>query len=122
MESSYMDHNHSKDTVEKQDDHKHVEHSHHDHHSHMITDFKKRFWVSLIITIPVLLLSPLIQEFLNVRDAFHFIGDMYLLFVFSTFIFFYGGWPFLKGLFSELKKKQPGMMTLIALAISVAYF
>ncbi|MBA7564797.1 Copper-exporting P-type ATPase B [subsurface metagenome] len=87
----------------------------------MVADFKKRFIVSIIITIPVLLLSPLIQAFLKLEKIIKFTGDSYVLFVLSTVIFFYGGWPFLKGLYSELKSKQPGMMTLIGLAISVAY-
>ena len=101
------------------------EHSGHNrsaHHGHMIEDFKKRFWISLGITIPILLLSPLVQQFLGLKETLRFSGDLYVLFALSTFTFFYGGWPFLKGLVDELKKKQPGMMTLIALAISVAYF
>lgn len=99
-----------------------LKHDHHDHHGHMIEDFKKRFWISLVITIPILLLSPLVQQFLGLKETLRFNGDIYVLFALSSFTFFYGGWPFLKGLIDELKKKQPGMMTLIALAISVAYF
>ncbi len=121
-EGHYMNHNHHKNINIKNDNHEHEEHSHHDHHSHMIEDFKKRFWISLIITIPILLLSPLVQQFLGLKEALRFNGHIYVLFALSSFTFFYGGWPFLKGLFDELKKKQPGMMTLIALAISVAYF
>jgi len=97
------------------------QHHKHNHHQHMVADFRKRFIVSIIITIPVLLLSPLIQTFLKLEKIIKFTGDSYVLFVLSTIIFFYGGWPFLKGLYSELKSKQPGMMTLIGLAISVAY-
>jgi Cu2+-exporting ATPase len=100
----------------------HEHHGHHDHtehHKYMVEDFKKRFFVSIIITVPILLLSPLIQNFLNYTLTFS--GDKYLMFVLSSFVSFYGGWPFLKGLFDELKQKQPGMMTLIALAIFVAY-
>jgi P-type Cu2+ transporter len=93
----------------------------HNHHQHMAADFKKRFIVSIIITIPVLLLSPLIQGFLNIEEFMKFPGDMYVLFALSTLIFFYGGWPFLKGLYNEIRSKQPGMMTLIGLAITVAY-
>jgi len=109
-------------------EHEEMKHSHHEHHGghdhtehhkHMVRDFKKRFFVSTIITIPILLLSPLIQGFLNYTLTF--LGDKYLMFVLSSFVFFYGGWPFLKGLYDELKQKQPGMMTLIALAIFVAY-
>ncbi len=100
---------------------KHKQASHHDHHAQMIEEFKKRFWISLIVTIPILLLSHMIQGFLGFGDTLHFAGDLYISFALSTFVFFYGGWPFLKGLFQELKKKEPGMMTLIGLAISVAY-
>lgn len=92
----------------------------HNHHKMMIEDFKKRFWVSLIITIPVLLISEMIQKFLGFN--FTFAGDKYVLFILSSIIFFYGGLPFLKGFISEIKAKNPGMMTLIAMAISVAYF
>ncbi len=99
----------------------HKQHSQHNHHQHMVADFKKRFIVSIIITIPVLLLSPLIQTFLKLEETIKFPGDAYVIFGLSTIIFFYGGWPFLKGLYNELKSKQPGMMTLIGLAISVAY-
>jgi Cu2+-exporting ATPase len=94
---------------------------HGSHHAMMVADFKKRFWISLIISIPVLLLSPLIQRFLGIEGAIAFTGDKYVLFVLSSAIFFYGGWPFLKGIYDELKSKTPGMMTLIALAITVAY-
>jgi len=89
------------------------------HHAHMIEDFKKRFWISLIATIPVLVLSPVIQSFIGI--SFRFYGDMMLLLIISTFIFFYGGKPFLTGLYDEIKQKQPGMMTLIGLAITIAY-
>jgi Cu2+-exporting ATPase len=96
----------------------HTSHAH--HHEHMIADFKKRFWVSLVITLPIVVLAPMIQELLGYELRFN--GDRYFQFALSSIIFFYGGWPFLKGLVEELKKKAPAMMTLIALAISVAYF
>lgn len=89
------------------------------HHAAMVADFSKRFWLSSFLTIPVLVLSPMIQEFFGFSLAFP--ADVFLLFLFSTFIFFYGGWPFLKGLRDELRGKQPGMMTLIAVAVTVAY-
>jgi Cu2+-exporting ATPase len=95
--------------------------SHAGHHGHMVDDFKKRFWVSLILTLPILILSPIIQSFFGLGEAIRFPGDMYVLFILSSAIFFYGGWPFLKGLFDELKEKQPGMMTLIAVAVTTAY-
>lgn len=97
----------------------HDEHSHQDHHRMMIADFKRRFWVSLILTLPVLLLSPMIQNWLGLDWSFS--GDKYILFTLSSIIYFYGGYPFLKGFIEEIGKKAPGMMTLIAVAISAAY-
>ena len=91
-------------------------------HAAMIADFRRRFWVSLALTIPILLLSPLIQHLLRLEAALAFTGSSYVLFALSSAVYFYGGWPFLKGLFAELKTRKPAMMTLIALAISVAYF
>ncbi len=99
----------------------HSGHSHHDHHAMMVRDFRKRFWISLMITIPILLLSPMIQQLLGLGTTLRFSGDLVLSFILSTIVFFYGGWPFLTGMIEELKKKTPGMMTLIALAITVAY-
>jgi Cu2+-exporting ATPase len=95
------------------------QHGHHDHHAMMIEDFKKRFWVSLVLTVPILALSHMIQQLLGFELTFF--GDQYVLFGLSSILFFYGGWPFLKGLWDELKDKNPGMMTLIAVAITVAY-
>lgn len=94
---------------------------HRQHHAHMTADFKKRFWVSLVITIPVLVFSPMIQGFIGLGEALRFAGDLYVLFALSSAVFFYGGYPFLKGLLDELKAAQPGMMTLIAVAIITAY-
>lgn len=127
-----MEHQHHNHTHENHshghDHHNHDHHSgqhqshgdHHGHHEHMIEDFKKRFWISLIITLPIIVLAPMIQGLIGYELRFN--GDRYVQFVLSSIIFFYGGWPFLKGLADEVKKKAPGMMTLIALAISVAYF
>lgn len=95
------------------------EHKGHDHHKMMVEDFKKRFWISLIITIPVLMFSEMIQMFFGFHLSF--IGDKYILFILSSVIFLYGGWPFLKGFRDEIEEKNPGMMTLIAMAITVAY-
>ncbi|MBR2120068.1 MAG: cadmium-translocating P-type ATPase [Afipia sp.] len=88
----------------------------------MVADFRKRFWVTLVLTPPVLLLSPMIQHWLGVAETLTFAGDGLILFALSTIVYVYGGWPFLTGFLSELRKGQPGMMTLIALAISAAYF
>ena len=99
----------------------HSSHSGHGHHDHgdMVEDFKKRFFISLIVTIPILALSPMIQDFIGVD--WRFANDQYILFVLSTFVFFYGGWPFIIGGIHELKDRNPGMMTLIGLAIAIAY-
>src|SRR4030042_271254 len=90
-------------------------------HEDMIGDFKKRFWISLAATLPVLLLTPMIQMLLGLGETLRFKGDEYVLFILASFIFFYGGWPFLKGIVAEFKATQPGMMTLIAVAITTAY-
>lgn len=110
---------HSSDSSMTHDDHK--GHDHHQHHAQMAQDFIQRFWVSLTLSLPIIVLSPMIQELFGFREALSFTGDIYISFVLSTVVFIYGGWPFLTGLAEELKKKQPGMMTLIAIAISVAY-
>ena len=103
--------------------HSHPEHGHAGHdHAGMVADFRRRFWVSALLTVPVLALSPVIQHFLGLEGGLEFAGSDYVLFGFSVVVFFYGGWPFLKGLFSELAGRHPGMMTLIAIAISVAFF
>ncbi|MDD1712742.1 MAG: cadmium-translocating P-type ATPase, partial [Methanoregulaceae archaeon] len=89
-------------------------------HIHDLEDFKRRFIISSIITIPILILSPVIQSFFGFR--FEFPGSEYVTLILASIVYFYGGNPFLKGIFRELREKTPGMMTLIAVAISVAYF
>jgi Cu2+-exporting ATPase len=93
--------------------------SEHDHHAMMIADFKKRFYVVLALTVPVMLLSMQIQQWLHLD--LRFTGSSYLLFALASVVFVYGGWPFLSGWLSEMKAKNPGMMTLIGFAITVAY-
>ncbi len=102
-------------------DHGHEHHDHTDHHRMMIKDFKLRFWISLIFTLPILVLSPMVQDLFGFEFSLLGETDKYILFGLSTIVFFYGGWPFLKGIVDELKDKQPGMMTLIAVAITVAW-
>ncbi len=121
------EHNHKDVHSDKGKHHQHGKHDGHghdhgNHHAHMVADFRKRFWISLALTVPIIILSPMIQNFLGLGESLRFTGDLFISFLFSTVVFFYGGWPFLKGLYDELSKKNPGMMTLIALAISVAYF
>lgn len=95
-------------------------HSGHDH-GEMVADYRRRFWISLVLTPPVLLLSPMIQHLFGIQGSLDFPGSEFLLFALSTVVYVYGGWPFLTGFTSELRAGKPGMMTLIALAISVAY-
>ncbi len=103
--------------------HEHGEHGAHKdhgaHHAHMVAEFRRRFWVSLILTFPVLLLSPMIQRLLGFRLQFP--RDQWVLWGLASAVFFYGGWPFLRGFREEMERRLPGMMTLIALAITVAY-
>lgn len=96
----------------------HTGHAGHDHHA-MIEDFKKRFYVVLVLTGPIMLLSQMIQHWLNIH--FNFQGSHYLLLLLSSIVFFYGGLPFLSGWLDEMKTWKPGMMTLIGFAITVAY-
>lgn len=108
-------------------------HQNHDHHSesdssaagfdkhagHHTPDFLKRFWITLVLSVPVLLLSHMIQQWLGFTIAFQ--GDKYVLLVLGSIIYFYGGMPFFKGFLGEVKAGAIGMMTLVALAITVAY-
>ncbi|WP_370574442.1 copper-translocating P-type ATPase [Methanomethylovorans sp.] len=122
MEQDHMEHGEHLQYGKHGAQDKHTVHT--SHHAMMVEDFKKRFFVSAIITIPVLLLSPIIREFLSAVFGITvpaFTGDIYVLFVLSTIIFFYGGRPFLVGIKDELISHAPGMMTLIAVAITVAY-
>jgi len=93
----------------------------HSHHAHHMQEFKKKFWISLALTIPVMLLSEMIQMWLNItwiKIPF----QKETLFLLSLIVYAYGGLPFIKGLIQEIKDRQPGMMTLIGTAISVAFF
>jgi len=113
MSEHHHSRGHEKDEV-------HSGHGHHDHAA-MVADFRRRFWISLALTVPVLALAPMIQRLLGLREVLAFPGDAYLQAALATGVFFYGGWPFLKGLVDELRQRQPGMMTLIALAVTVAW-
>lgn len=92
-------------------------------HSHgaMITDLKRRFLISVILTIPILILSPFIQEILGIKGLMQFPFQYFFLFLLSTIIFFYGGYPFFKGFYKDLWGHNPGMDTLITVAITTAY-
>ncbi len=107
------------------DDHAKMQHGNapmgmqgHDHHK-MIADFRLRFFVCLGISIPIMILSPMLQKLVGIN--WQFAGSQYVAFGLSTVVFFYGGLPFLKGFWNEIKTRTPGMMILIAVAISTAY-
>lgn len=93
---------------------------HYKHHVHHIEEFKKKFLISIILTIPILILSEMIQSWFNLSLIIPF--QKYFLFFLSLIVYIYGGSPFIKGLFQEIKNRKPGMMTLIGTAISFAFF
>lgn len=98
-----------------------TDHDHHNNgHSHHMEELKQRFVFSIILTIPILLFSSMIQMWFGFAIDFPY-RDL-LTFVLSTLVYFYGGWPFLTMMAGEIRSKKPGMMTLISMAISVAYF
>ena len=96
-------------------------HAHMNHHLSMIEDFKKRFLVCIILTIPVFFLTPYIQEILGIGHFLSLYNDNYMLFTLSSTVFFYGGYPFFEGLIIEFKLFTPSMMTLVSVAITTAY-
>ena len=123
--SHTIDHHGSQQEAAAKERHESQGHSSHggrrvDHGGHEIM-FRNRFWVSLILSIPVLLYSPALQAWLNFSLP-AFPGSQWIDPLFSIIIFFYGGLPFLQMAVPELQNRQPGMMTLISLAISVAFF
>lgn len=97
----------------------HESHNHHSGHAHHHGNFKVKFFVSLILAIPIILLSPMMG--VNLPFQFTFPGSEWVVLILSTILFFYGGKPFLSGGKDEIATKKPGMMTLVALGISVAY-
>ncbi|MEQ8966110.1 MAG: copper-translocating P-type ATPase [Azospirillaceae bacterium] len=90
-------------------------------HAAMIADYRRRFAVAIVLTVPILALSPMIRAAVGLDDIVAFPGDRYVLFALASIVYFHGGLPFLSGLVREVGARQPGMMTLIGLAISVAY-
>lgn len=100
--------------------HEHSEHHNHDKHAgHNPNIFKKKFWLSLLLTIPTMLFSPAIQQWFGFELAFS--GSEYIPAIFGTIIFFYGGMVFIKSARGEIAARQPGMMTLISMAIVVSF-
>lgn len=122
--------------MEEQRNHHHENHTHNSHgehhhssdhhdgghggHSHHHADFKQKFFVSLIFAVPIIFLAPMMG--VELPFQFTFQGSDWVVLILATILYFYGGQPFLSGAKDELKEKSPGMMTLISLGISVAYF
>ncbi|MFN2440382.1 MAG: hypothetical protein ABR503_14360 [Chitinophagaceae bacterium] len=120
-EMSHAHHKHDSTKADPHLKHSEMQNTAYDQHAgHHTEGFLKRFWVCLILTIPVLLLSEMIQHWFGFHISFA--GDKYVLLLLGTIIYFYGGMPFLKGMVREIRDKAIGMMTLVALAISVAFF
>ncbi len=94
--------------------------SHDKHEGHSLSMFVKKFWVSFFLTIPIVLYSDIVEKLFNWGPP-SFPGSNFLPLIFSSIVFFYGGWIFLRGALREIQGRLPGMMTLIALAITVAY-
>jgi Cu2+-exporting ATPase len=111
---------HDHAAMQKERAKEHDAHAGHDEHAgHHTENFLKRFWICLALTVPVVLLSHMIQQWAGF--TIRFTGDKYVLLVLSSIIYFYGGWPFLVGIVRELRRAAPGMMTLVAVAITTAY-
>ena len=101
--------------------HVHGLHDHVGHDSSMIKDFKNRFLICLVLTVPVFFLTPIVQELLGIGPFMSSTNDNYFLFALSSMVYFYGGYPFFKGLINEIRSLNPGMMTLVSVAITTAY-
>jgi P-type Cu2+ transporter len=114
-------HNHQHDGPERHHPRGNHGGDHQAHHEHMLKDFRRRFWISLVLTVPILALSKMIQGWLGLEQTLAFTGEEFVQFALASVVFIYGGWPFLKGLVEELKELEAGMMTLIGLAILTAY-
>lgn len=116
---SHNVHNHEMHEASHTHSHENHEAHNHDAHSHHHGNFKRKFFVSLFFAIPIIILSPMMG--IKLPFQFSFNGSDWIVLVLATFLFFYGGKPFLIGAKDELVSKKPGMMTLVALGISVAY-
>lgn len=113
---SDLDHDASHDRGDQGSSHDHGAHHHGDH----AALFRDRFWFSLVLSVPVVLFSGMFQELVGL--SIDFPGAWFIAPILGTAIFFYGGWPFLSGAADEIRERQPGMMLLISMAITVAYF
>jgi Cu2+-exporting ATPase len=123
-----MSHGHSHHQHDHQSHDKHAQNATHDdthaghdkHAGHSVAMFRNKFWLTLLLSIPTVIWSEMIQQWFG-YTAPRFAGSEYIAAVFGTAVYFYGGWPFLQGGYHELRDRLPGMMTLISLAITVAF-
>lgn len=122
-----VSHNNHQDHTEMNSMHKGHDHSGHGHQNHdhagghmaHMGNLKQKFWISLIVAIPIILLSPMMG--MKLPFSLSFEGSYWVVLFLASFLYFYGGWPFLTGAVSELKAKNPAMMTLISMGITVSY-
>ncbi|WP_026390405.1 copper-translocating P-type ATPase [Haploplasma axanthum] len=114
----HMIHKHDEVNNGKHNHHNHMNHGGHDHNK-MIKEYKNLFFLSLILTLPIVLLSPMVQELLKFTLRFKY--DQIVVFVLATVLVLIGGKPFFVGAKDELKKKGPAMMSLISLAVGISY-
>ncbi|WP_144829066.1 copper-translocating P-type ATPase [Kocuria rhizophila] len=111
-----MPHGHAHSALDED----HTVHTHGEHAGHSTAMFKNKFWFSLVLAVPVVVFSPMVGHLLGYH-ILEFPGSAWIAPVLGTVIYFYGGMPFLKGGLTELKSRQPGMMLLISMAITVAF-
>lgn len=90
-------------------------------HARIAADYRNRFWLSLAVTLMILILSPVLHTLVGTESFARFHGYGYILFGLGSVVFWYGAWPFHKGLFAELKSLRPEMMTFISLIMGSAY-
>ena len=96
-----------------------MDHQHDKHEGHDPEMFRRKFWLSLALTVPIVVTSEMVMEWF--RYSLDFPGISWVGPVLGTAVFFYGGWPFLVGGVREVRDRAPGMMLLISMAITVAY-
>src|SRR5699024_2705209 len=112
-------HGHGDHASHDHDDDHHV-HGHGDHAGHSVAMFRDKFWWTLILSVPVVFFSPMFADIIGYQIP-QFPGSTWRAPILGTIIFIFGGAPFLKGGVAELRSRQPGMMLLIAMAITVAF-
>ena len=92
---------------------------HHGHHAHMAADYRKRFWISLVLTLPILVLSPLLQKLVGLREAISFSGDTYVLFGFASAVFWYGGWRALRMGRGDYTRRGAALMSTSTVIVAI---